>query len=40
MVASNLMTDHMVGGRDAEEVISEIEVLFEETYQKLLRDID
>ena len=39
-VASNLMTDHMVGGRDAEEVINEIEALFEDTYQKLLRDID
>ena len=39
-VASDLMTDHMVKGRDAEEVINEIEALFEETYQKLLRDID
>ena len=39
-VASNLMTEHMVSGREAEEVINEIEALFEETYQKLLRDID
>ena len=39
-VASDLMTDHMVKGRDAEEVINEIEALFEATYQKLLRDID
>ena len=39
-VASNLMTDHMVRGRDAEEVIEEIEILFEDTYRKLLRDID
>ena len=39
-VASNLMTEHMVSGRDAEEVINEIEALFEETYRKLFRDID
>ena len=39
-VASNLMTDHMVKGRDAEEVINEIEALFEDTYQKILREID
>ncbi len=39
-LASDLMTDHMVKGRDAAEVIDEIEALFEETYQKLLRDID
>lgn len=39
-VASNLMTDHMVKGRDAEEVINEIEVLFEETYKKLLREFE
>ncbi len=39
-IASNLMTDHMVGGRDAGEVIDEIEALFETTYQKLLGDID
>jgi hypothetical protein len=39
-VASNLMTDHMVKGRDADEVINEIEVLFEETYKKLLREFE
>ena len=39
-VASNLMTDHMVKGRDAEEVINEIEALFEDTYKKLLREFD
>ena len=39
-VASNLMTDHMVKGRDAEEVIDEIEALFEDTYKKILREID
>ena len=35
-VASDLMTDHMVQGRDAEEVINEIEALFDDTYKKLL----
>jgi hypothetical protein len=39
-VASNLMTDHMVKGRDAEEVINEIEALFEQTYKKLLREYE
>jgi hypothetical protein len=39
-VASNLMTDHMVKGRDAEEVINEIEALFEDTYKKLLREFE
>jgi hypothetical protein len=39
-VASNLMTDHMVKGRDAVEVINEIESLFEETYKKLLQDFE
>lgn len=39
-VASNLMTDHMVRGRDAAEVIDEIEALFEDTYRKLLRDFE
>jgi hypothetical protein len=38
--ASNLMTDHMVSGRDAEEVINEIEVLFESTYEKLLKEFE
>jgi len=39
-VASNLMTEHMVQGRDAEEVINQIEVLFEDTYKKLLREFE
>ena len=39
-VASNLMADHMVKGRDAEEVINEIEALFEDTYKKLLREFE
>ena len=39
-VASNLMTDHMVKGRDADEVINEIEALFEDTYNKLLREFE
>lgn len=39
-VASNLMTDHMVKGRDAEEVINEIEALFEDTYKKLLKEFE
>ena len=39
-VASNLMTDHMVKGRDVEEVINEIEALFEDTYKKLFREFE
>ena len=39
-VASNLMTDHMVKGRNAEEVISEIEALFEDSYQKIIREFE
>jgi len=39
-VASNLMTDHMVKGRDSEEVINEIEALFESTYAKLLKEFE
>jgi hypothetical protein len=39
-IASNLMTDHMIKGRDAEEVINEIEALFENTYEKLFRDFE
>lgn len=38
--ASDLMTEHMVNGRDAEEVINEIEALFESTYEKLLREFE
>ncbi len=36
--ASTLMTDHMVKGRDVIEVIDEMEMLFEEAYDKLLQD--
>ncbi len=36
--ASALMTDHMVKGRDVVEVIDEMEILFEEAYDKLLQD--
>lgn len=36
--ASALMTEHMVKGRDVVEVIDEMEVLFENAYQKLLSD--
>ena len=39
-VASSLMTDHMVKGRDAQEVINEIESLFEQTYKKLLGELE
>ncbi len=35
--ASALMTDHMVKGRDVVEVINEMEVLFEDAYDKLLQ---
>lgn len=31
--ASNLMTEHMISGRDAIEVIDEMEILFEEHYE-------
>jgi len=36
--ASALMTDHMVKGRDLIEVIDEMELLFEDAYNKLLQD--
>ena len=36
--ASELMTDHMVKGRDVVEVIDEMEVLFEDAYKKLLSE--
>ena len=36
--ASALMTDHMVKGRDAVEVIDEMEILFENSYNELLAD--
>ncbi len=36
--ASSLMTEHMVNGRDIIEVINEMEQLFEESFDKLLKD--
>jgi hypothetical protein len=39
-VASNLMTDHMVKGRDVDEVIDEIEALFEQTYRDMLKEFE
>jgi DNA polymerase/3'-5' exonuclease PolX len=38
--ASNLMTDHMVKGRELGEVINEIEALFEQTYRDMLKDFE
>jgi len=32
------MTEHMVKGRDVVEVIDDMEILFENAYQKLLQD--
>jgi len=36
--ASDLMTDHMVKGRDAVEVIDEMEKIFEDFYSKMLEE--
>lgn len=36
--ASQLMTDHMVKGRDVVEVIDEMEILFETAYKNLLAE--
>jgi hypothetical protein len=36
--ASSLMTEHMVKGRDVNEVIDEMEKLFEDAYTKMLQD--
>jgi hypothetical protein len=36
--ASSLMTEHMIKGRDANEVIDEMEKLFADAYQKMLQD--
>ncbi len=36
--ASELMTEHMVKGRDVVEVIDEMEILFETAYDKLLQE--
>ena len=38
--ASSLMTDHMVNGRDVVEVIDEMEKLFEESFEKLLKEME
>lgn len=38
--ASELMTDHMVKGRDAVEVIDEMEKIFEDFYSKILREME
>jgi hypothetical protein len=38
--ASDLMTEHMVKGRDVDEVIEEIETLFEQTYRDLLKEFE
>lgn len=35
--ASSLMTEHMVKGRDVIEVIDEMEKLFEDSFEKLLK---
>ena len=37
--ASELMTDHMVKGRDAVEVIDEMEKIFEDFYSKMLEEM-
>lgn len=37
--ASELMTDHMVKGRDAEEVIDEMEKIFEDFYSNMLKEL-
>jgi len=37
--ASELMTDHMVKGRDVIEVIDEMEVLFKDAYTKLVDEM-
>jgi hypothetical protein len=38
--ASDLMTEHMVKGRDVIEVIDEMEILFEGAYDKLLQAVE
>ena len=38
--ASELMTEHMVKGRDAIEVIDEMEQIFEEFYAKMLKKLE
>jgi len=34
--ASSLMTEHMISGRDSVEVIDEMQIIFEEHYQKII----
>jgi len=36
--ASTLMTEHMVNGRDVIEVIDEMQILFHESFEQLLKD--
>jgi hypothetical protein len=36
--ASSLMTEHMIKGRDVNEVIDEMETLFADAYKKMLQD--
>ena len=38
--ASELMTEHMVKGRDVVEVIDEMEQIFEEFYAKMLKELE
>lgn len=38
--ASALMTEHMINGRDAVEVINEMEELFEKSHQEWLRTLN
>jgi hypothetical protein len=38
--ASDLMTEHMVKGRDLNEVIDDIEALFEQTYRDMLKELE
>lgn len=38
--ASELMTEHMVKGRDANEVIDEMEQIFENFYAKMLKEME
>lgn len=37
--ASELMTEHMIKGRDADEVIDEMERIFEDFYAEIIRDM-
>ncbi len=37
--ASELMTEHMIKGRDADEVIDEMERIFEDFYAEIIKDM-